>query len=186
MIREGNWMAGLGGGSQKMPKHFPHGLYAGGPFLAFSTIPCPNTTTSYKCRIAHILSLSLSLSSFFSWTPVIHQKTRIQYTPYIIYHPKDPEMMREAQKMMADPTFQERMKQYTENDAFKQHMEKTKETLQDKDKVKELEEAMKGRIEEGEKELEELKKKSAELEVEEKTKADELKVSGGDRGVVRI
>lgn len=95
-------------------------------------------------------------------------------------------MMREAQKMMADPTFQERMKQYTENDAFKQHMEKTKETLQDKDKVKELEEAMKGRIEEGEKELEELKKKSAELEVEEKTKADELKVSGGDLGVVRI
>ena len=92
-------------------------------------------------------------------------------------------MMREAQKMMADPTFQERMKQYTENDAFKKHMEKTKETLQDKEKVKELEEAMKGRIEEGEKELEELKKKSAELEAEEKTKADELKVSEGDRAL---
>lgn len=79
--------------------------------------------------------------------------------------------------MMADPSFQERMKQYTENDAFKQQMERTKEALQDKDKVKELEDTMKKRIEEGEKELEELKKKSAELEDEEKKKADELKVS---------
>lgn len=40
-------------------------------------------------------------------------------------------MMREAQKMMADPAFQERMKQYTENDAFKASMAKTQEMLKD-------------------------------------------------------
>ena len=90
-------------------------------------------------------------------------------------------MMREAQKMMADPTFQERMKQYTENEAFKRHMEKTKESLQDEDKVRELEEGMQKRIEEGERELEELKKRADMLELEAgEAKAgvgtDELKV----------
>ena len=56
-------------------------------------------------------------------------------------------MMREAQKMMADPAFQERMKQYTENEAFKASMAKTQEMLKDEKKVKELEETMKKRVE---------------------------------------
>jgi hypothetical protein len=44
-------------------------------------------------------------------------------------------MMREAQKMMADPAFQERMKQVTENAAFKESMEKAQEMMKDEDKV---------------------------------------------------
>ncbi|KAL7531095.1 hypothetical protein ACHAXR_003840 [Thalassiosira sp. AJA248-18] len=86
-------------------------------------------------------------------------------------------MMREAQKMMNDPAFQERMKQVTENDAFKTSMEKTQEMMKDEDKVKELEETMKKRVEEGAKELDEFKKKSAELEAEEKKAAEDMKVS---------
>ena len=49
--------------------------------------------------------------------------------------------------------------------------------MKDKDKVKELEDSMKKRVEEGTKELEEFKKKSAELEEAEKVAAGELKVS---------
>jgi len=90
---------------------------------------------------------------------------------------QDPEMMREAQKMMADPAFQERMKQYTENDAFKASMAKTQEMLKDENKVKELEETMKMRVEEGTKELEALRKEVAEAEEGEKQRAEELKVS---------
>ena len=56
-------------------------------------------------------------------------------------------------------------------------MEKTKEMLKDKDKMKEMEESMKKRVEEGQKELEEFKKKNAELEEEEKKAAADLKVS---------
>ncbi len=85
--------------------------------------------------------------------------------------------MREAQKMMADPAFQERMKQYTENDAFKASMAKTQEMLKDENKVKELEETMKMRVEEGTKELEALRKEVAEAEEGEKQRAEELKVS---------
>jgi len=86
-------------------------------------------------------------------------------------------MMREAQKMMKDPAFQERMKQITEREEFKKNMEKTKETLNDPEKMKEMEESMKKRVEEGSKELEEFKKKSAEAEAEEKKRAEEMKVS---------
>ena len=84
--------------------------------------------------------------------------------------------MREAQKMMKDPAFQERMKHVTENDQFKQSMEKTNEMMKDKDKVKELEESMKKRVEDGNKELDEFKKKSAELDEEEAKKAEGMKV----------
>lgn len=89
-------------------------------------------------------------------------------------------MMREAQKMMADPAFQERMKQYTENDAFKASMAKTQEMLKDETKVKELEETMKKRVEEGTKELEALRKEVAEAEEGEKQRAEELKVRGSN------
>ncbi len=65
-------------------------------------------------------------------------------------------MMREAKKMMADPVFQEQCKQYTDNEAFQAHLAKTKADLQDANKVKEIEEQMKLRVEAGEKELMEL------------------------------
>jgi len=65
-------------------------------------------------------------------------------------------MMREAKKMMADPAFQEQCKQYTENEAFQSHLAKTKADLQDANKVREIEERMKLRVEAGEKELAEL------------------------------
>ena len=85
-------------------------------------------------------------------------------------------MMREAQKMMKDPAFQERMKSVTDNPAFKTSMESTQEMMKDPEKVKELEESMKKRVEEGTKELEEFKKKSAELEEEEQRAKEALKV----------
>ena len=69
-------------------------------------------------------------------------------------------MMREAKKMMADPAFQEQCKQYTENEAFQSHLAKTKADLQDANKVKEIEEQMKIRVEAGEKELTELLQQS--------------------------
>ena len=92
-------------------------------------------------------------------------------------------MMREAQKMMADPAFQERMKQYTENDAFKASMAKTQEMLKDETTVKELEETMKKRVEEGTKELEALRKEVAEAEEGEKQRAEELKVRGSNTNI---
>jgi anaerobic C4-dicarboxylate transporter len=51
------------------------------------------------------------------------------------YTNKDPEMMREAQKMMNDPAFQERMKQITERPEFKESMSKTQEMMKDESKV---------------------------------------------------
>jgi hypothetical protein len=48
---------------------------------------------------------------------------------------KDPDMMREAQKMMNDPAFQARMKQITERPEFKESMEKTQEMMKDENKV---------------------------------------------------
>lgn len=94
-------------------------------------------------------------------------------------------MMREAQKMMADPAFQERMKQYTENEAFKASLAKTQEMLKDEAKVKELEETMKKRVEEGTKELEALRKELAEAEEGEKKKEEELKVGKPNKKLMR-
>ena len=71
--------------------------------------------------------------------------------------------MREAQKLMQDPAFQAQMKKMTENPQFKAHMEKTKEVLKDPKKVKEMEAKMKVALEEGNKTLEEVEKKRAEL-----------------------
>ena len=44
-------------------------------------------------------------------------------------------MMREAQKMMQDPAFQERMKQITERPEFKESMSKTQEMMKYESKV---------------------------------------------------
>ncbi len=107
-------------------------------------------------------------------------------------------MMREAKKMMADPVFQEQCKQYTENEAFQAHLAKTKADLQDANKVKEIEEQMKLRIEAGEKELTELLAQSTLLHNDTTTAAaadddkqstevsDELKVRNYDFNVLMI
>ena len=70
--------------------------------------------------------------------------------------------MREAQKMMQDPQFQAYMKSVTQNAAFKGAMKKTNDTLKDPKKRKEVEEKMKKRMEEGEQELESIKKELGE------------------------
>lgn len=70
--------------------------------------------------------------------------------------------MREAQKMMQDPQFQAYMKSVTQNAAFKGAMKKTNDTLKDPKKRKEVEEKMKKRMEEGEQELENIKKELGE------------------------
>jgi hypothetical protein len=57
--------------------------------------------------------------------------------------------MREAQKMMQDPAFQAQMKTMTDNQEFKQHMEKSQEALNDPEKVKELEDQMQEKLKEG-------------------------------------
>jgi hypothetical protein len=44
-------------------------------------------------------------------------------------------MMREAQKMMQDPAFQERMKVITERPEFKESMKKSQEMMKDEAKV---------------------------------------------------
>ena len=47
-------------------------------------------------------------------------------------------MMREAQKMMNDPAFQERMKQITERPEFKESMSRTQEMMKDEEKVSDI------------------------------------------------
>ena len=73
-------------------------------------------------------------------------------------------MMREAQKLMQDPSFQAQMKQMTENPQFKEHMKKTQDVLKDPKKVKEMEDKMKAALEEGNKTLEEVEKQRKKLD----------------------
>eukprot|EP00977_Amphora_coffeiformis_P029941 scaffold43636_cov199-Amphora_coffeaeformis.AAC.1 len=64
---------------------------------------------------------------------------------------QDPEMMREAQKMMQDPAFQAYMKQMMAAPQFQQAIQKTKQDMQDPEKLKEMEEKAKQAIQEGSK-----------------------------------
>lgn len=80
-------------------------------------------------------------------------------------------MMREAQKMMQDPQFQEYMKKITSSAKFQGAMKKTKDTYADPEKKKEMEEMVKQKLEEGEKELK---------KAEEDAGADEMPDMGGD------
>ena len=84
---------------------------------------------------------------------------------------QDPEMMREAQKMMQDPAFQAYMKQIMQSNAFQGAMKKTKDSLEDPEKRKEMEEMVKQKLEAGEKELK---------KAEEDAGADEMPDMGGD------
>jgi cell division protein YceG involved in septum cleavage len=68
-------------------------------------------------------------------------------------------MMREAQKMMQDPSFQTYMKQMMEGQQMQQAIKQTKQTMADPNKMKELEEKTMKAVAEGEKELAELEKK---------------------------
>ncbi len=79
--------------------------------------------------------------------------------------------MAEAQKMMADPKFQEQMKKVTESAGFKNHMQAQADAMKDPEKLKEMEEAMKKRVAEGNDQLEKFqeaqKKKLVELKAKE-------------------
>lgn len=80
--------------------------------------------------------------------------------------------MREAQKMMNDPAFQEQMKKVTESQGFKQHMSAQQEMLKDPKKVKELEKKMQEKLKEGNELLEQTK---AERDAKEGVKTDDDK-----------
>ena len=80
-------------------------------------------------------------------------------------------MMREAQKMMQDPQFQEYMKQISSSANFQGAMKKTKESMDDPEKRKEMEAMVKQKLEEGEKELK---------KADEDAGADEMPDMGGD------
>ena len=57
--------------------------------------------------------------------------------------------MREAQKLMNDPAFQEQMRKMTSAPAFQAHMKKTQDMLKDPKKVKDLEKKMENALKEG-------------------------------------
>mmetsp|Transcript_13942 Transcript_13942/g.21266 ORF Transcript_13942/g.21266 Transcript_13942/m.21266 type:complete len:113 (+) Transcript_13942:134-472(+) len=77
---------------------------------------------------------------------------------------QDPEMMKEAQKMMNSPEFQAQMKKMAENPQFKQAMKQTQDLMSDPEKAKAYEAKMKEALEQGSKQLEEYNKKVAETE----------------------
>jgi hypothetical protein len=83
--------------------------------------------------------------------------------------------MREAQKMMNDPTFQAHMKKITESPVFKQRMQAQQEILKDPKKVMELERKMQEKLKEGKEMLEKTK---AERD------AQELATDSGNQKVV--
>lgn len=64
-------------------------------------------------------------------------------------------MVREAQKMMADPNFQTQMKQMMEQNNFQQALEQTKESMADPEKLKEMEAKAAAALSEGNAALEE-------------------------------
>ena len=73
--------------------------------------------------------------------------------------------------MMQDPAFQAYMKQIMQSNAFQGAMKKTKDSLADPEKRKEMEEMVKQKLEAGEKELK---------KAEEDAGADEMPDMGGD------
>jgi hypothetical protein len=71
-------------------------------------------------------------------------------------------MMKEAQQMMQDPSFQANMKQMMDGQGFQQAMAKTKTDLKDPEKLLEMEAKAVNAIKEGNKELEEMETKKRE------------------------
>jgi len=70
--------------------------------------------------------------------------------------------MREAQKMMQDPAFQEHMKKMTASSEFQASMNKTREVMKDPKKVKELEAQVQQQLKDGQEALEAAEKAAAE------------------------
>jgi hypothetical protein len=129
-----------------------------GKFRSFSRFPSPKNNINILLRratvsVAHRQPCSCSLLLYLT-RPVCHD---FQCTPLL----QDPEIMREAQKMMSDPAFQAQMKNMTENPAFQQHMKQSQDVLKDPKKVKELESKMQDRLKEGTELLEKAKKEQA-------------------------
>jgi hypothetical protein len=93
---------------------------------------------------------------------------------------QDPEMMREAQKMMNDPAFQAQVNKVTDTPAFKAHMQQQQEAWKDPEKVKEMEVMMQQKLKEGNKMLEETKKEQKARLRKEKKKRGKKKL--GDDG----
>jgi hypothetical protein len=85
-------------------------------------------------------------------------------------------MMREAQKMMRDPSFQAHMQQLMQGQPMQQALQQTKETMADPKKLHEIEEKAKRAIADGEKELLELEmnkaSKGKEQQVEDSSNVD--------------
>eukprot|EP00566_Odontella_aurita_P022705 CAMPEP_0113570102 /NCGR_PEP_ID=MMETSP0015_2-20120614/24779_1 /TAXON_ID=2838 /ORGANISM="Odontella" /LENGTH=136 /DNA_ID=CAMNT_0000472839 /DNA_START=401 /DNA_END=811 /DNA_ORIENTATION=- /assembly_acc=CAM_ASM_000160 len=95
---------------------------------------------------------------------------------------QDPEMMREAQKMMQSPEFQAYMKQMTQSQAFQQSMKKTQEVMKDPKKMKEMESKVNQALEEGTKQLEKVKLEDKDKEGEEgDDKKEAAKEEGDDK-----
>lgn len=89
--------------------------------------------------------------------------------------------MREAQKMMQSPEFQQQMKKMAEHPSFKQAMTQTQTLMKDPKKVKEIEAQMKKAVQDGEKALEDAQKKSGdegekEAAAPKEEESDELEV----------
>ena len=79
---------------------------------------------------------------------------------------KDPEMMREAQKLMQSPEFQAQMKTMAETPGFKKSIQKTQDIMKDPKKLEEVQGKMDVALKKGNEELktfneEQDKKKSA-------------------------
>jgi len=111
---------------------------------------------------------------FAATTTSTESASRFPYTPILTLFItlQDPEMMREAQKMMQDPAFQAQMKQMMAGN-LGQAMQQTKQAMQDPAKVKEMEEKAQAAITEGNKELERLEKERQE-------KGDQKPTAKGD------
>jgi hypothetical protein len=74
-------------------------------------------------------------------------------TNLMFANPKDPEMMREAQKMMQDPAWQKEMKKLSGSKDFKNSVKATKDKLEDPDTAAHAEARMEHMLKVGDKEL---------------------------------
>ena len=85
---------------------------------------------------------------------------------------QDPEMMREAQRMMQDPQFQLQMQQMMQQQKMQQAIQATKQTIADPHKLKQLELKTKLALADGEKKLAALEKEQQQKKKQESTKKD--------------
>eukprot|EP00979_Chaetoceros_neogracilis_P013442 scaffold3835_cov295-Chaetoceros_neogracile.AAC.11 len=65
-------------------------------------------------------------------------------------------MMRQANQMMKDPAFLEKMKKVGETEQYQQSITRTKEVMSDPEKMEDMQKKMKLKLKEGEEQLEKL------------------------------